>query len=61
MKLVTEQCSLDRRKYHFQKSIINGWNKLSTDCVTFRLNAEELICLKTKLTNISEGLDNFFL
>ena len=31
--LVTEQCTLDMRKYSFSQRVINEWNKLSNDCV----------------------------
>ena len=32
--LVTDQCSLDIRKYSFSQRTINEWNESSTDCVT---------------------------
>ena len=31
--LVKKQSRLDVRKYSFSQRTINGWNKLSTDCV----------------------------
>ena len=33
VKLAKEQSSLDVRKYLISQRTINGWNKLSTNCV----------------------------
>ena len=49
--LVKDQCRLDVRKYSFSQRIINEWNRLPADCV----GTNSVNCLKTKLTNTSDG------
>ena len=33
LKLVTDQCRFDVRKYSFSQRKVNEWNKLSTYCI----------------------------
>ena len=43
--LVKERCRLNMRKYSFSHKMINGWNKLSNDCV----NTNSVNTLKSKI------------
>ena len=49
--LVKEQCRLVTRKYSFSQSVINGWNKLSNDCV----NASSLNMFKNRFDRYMIG------
>ena len=47
--LTKKQCRLDIRK--MSQRTVNEWNRLSADCV----GASSVLCLKIKLTYISDG------
>ena len=51
VKLVKDQCRLDIRKHSFSQRTINGWNKLSMDCVT----ASGVNMFKNKVDTCQEG------